>query len=153
VPPAPARLVEPVILPPPAGPEPVEPLPPPPGTGAGAKAKPAPGTAKPEPKTEQPAPVEPPPPPAAQASVPPLRTTDSPRAAEATTRILEITNRAASILGVTDFDLLSRARKEQYLNAQLLISQAEAAIKAANFEFARNLAEKAERLARGLQER
>jgi hypothetical protein len=155
VPPAPPRLVEPVMLPQAPGPEPVEDLPPPPSAG-GASAKPrsAPATAKPDPKAEAPpvdSPPSPPPPP--QAPVPALRTPDSPRAAEATKRIQEITGRAEALLKVTDFDALSRARKEQYLNAQLLISQADAAIKAANFEFARNLAEKAERLAKELQGR
>jgi hypothetical protein len=151
VPPAPPRLVEPVVLPQPIGPEPVEDLPPPVNTAT--RAKPSPTTAKPDPKTEPP-PVDPPPaPPAVAPAVPPLRTPDSPRAAEATKRIYEITGRAAGLLNNTDFGQLSRPRQEQYLNAQLLINQAEAAIKAANFEFARNLAEKAERLAKELQGR
>jgi hypothetical protein len=154
VPPAPPRLVEPVLLPdPPAGPAPVPDLPPPPPAGAASKPKPAPATSKPDPKPEPPAPDPPSPPPTTQPSVPPLRTPDSPGAAEATRRILEITARAEGLLKVTDFQALSRAKREQYLNAQLLISQAEAAIKAANFEFARNLAEKAERLAKELQGR
>jgi hypothetical protein len=153
VPPAPARLVEPVLLPEPAGPETVADLPPAPAAGAGAKPKPAANTSKPEPKAEPP-PADPaPPPPAPPQTVPPLRTPDSPGAAEATRRIQEITARAEGILKVTDFQQLNRARREQYLNAQLLISQAEAAVKAANFEFARNLAEKAERLAKELQGR
>jgi hypothetical protein len=149
VPPAPPRLVEPVPLPPPPGPERVPDLPPPSPAGAATKPKPAPTTTKPDPKTEAP-PPDPPPPPAAQPSVPPLRTPDSPGAAEATRRIREITQRAEALLKAIDVQTLNRARREQYLNAQLLISQAEAAIKAANFEFARNLAEKAERLAREL---
>jgi hypothetical protein len=151
VPPAPARLVEPALLPQPAGPEPVGDLPP--ASSTGAKPKPASSPAKPDPKSEPP-PVDPPAtPPAAQPPVPPLRTPDSPNAVEATRRIQEITARAEGILKVTDFGALSRARQEQYRNAQLLISQAEAAVKAANFEFARNLAEKAERLAKELQGR
>jgi hypothetical protein len=154
VPPAPARLVEPVPLPPQTpGPEPVGDLPPATNAAASAKPRPPAGTAKPDPKTEPP-PAEPPAtPPAAQPVVPPLRSPDSPSAAEATRRIQEITARAEALLSVTDFKQLNRARREQYLNAQLLISQAAAAVKATNFEFARNLAEKAERLARELQGR
>jgi hypothetical protein len=150
VPPAPPRLVEPVPLPPPPGPELVGELPPPPPAGATTKPKPSTTTTKPDPKAETPPPDPPAPPPAAQPSVPPLRTPDSPGAAEATRRIREITQRAEALLKAIDVQTLNRARREQYLNAQLLISQAEAAIKAANFEFARNLAEKAERLAREL---
>ena len=44
-------------------------------------------------------------------------------------------------------------RRAQYDNVKMFISQAEDAIKAANFEFGRNMAEKAERLAKELRSR
>lgn len=146
VPPVPPRLVEPVPLPPPPGPEPVPELPP--ASPTKPNAKPAGSTAKPENKPET-QPVEPPPVP----PTPPLRTPGTPDAAEATRRIREISARAQSILDNTDYQLLNQERQAQYQNAKLLINQSEEAIKAANFEFARNLAEKAERLAKELKDR
>jgi hypothetical protein len=144
VPPVPPRLVEPVPLPPPPGPEPVPELPP--QSTTKPTTKPAVGTAKPDPKVEPP-PVEPPPVP----PTPPLRTPGTPDAAEATRRIREISARAQSILDTTDYQQLNQERQAQYQNAKLLINQSEEAIKASNFEFARNLAEKAERLAKELR--
>lgn len=149
VPPVPPRNVEPVLLPPAPPPEPVPDLPPPTSTAARAKPVP-PATAKPDPKAETP-PVEPAAPP--PAPTPPLRTPGTPDADEATRRVREISRRAQNILDNTDYGLLSRERKAQYDNAKLLITQTDAAIKVSNFEFARNLAEKAERLARELQGR
>ena len=61
--------------------------------------------------------------------------------------------RAQSILDGTHYQSLSPERQAQYENAKRLISLSEDAIKASNFEFARNLAEKAERLAKELQNR
>ncbi|CAN5643752.1 hypothetical protein BH23ACI1_BH23ACI1_20680 [soil metagenome] len=151
VPPVPPRIVEPVALPaPPApAPDPVADLPPP---AAGARSKPVAPPSKPDPKAEvQPEPATPPPP--AQPAVPPLRTPGTPDAREATRRIVEISARAQAILNITDYQALNPERKAHYQHTQLLISQADDAIKAANFEFARNLAEKAERLAKELQSR
>lgn len=150
VPPVPPRLVEPVPLPPPSpppGPEPVGALPP--ASPAKTNAKPLASAAKPDPKTE-PLPVEPMPPPAA---APPLRSPGTPDADEATRRIREVSGRARSILETTHYQGLNAERQAQYQHAQHLINQSEEAIKAANFEFGRNLAEKAERLAKELQGR
>ncbi|HUG91782.1 MAG TPA: hypothetical protein VML55_13170 [Planctomycetaceae bacterium] len=147
VPPVPPRLVEPVPLPPPPGPEPVGDLPP--VSPTKPNAKPAASAAKPDPKTE-PSPVEPVPPPS---NTPPLRTPGTPDAGEATRRIREVSARAQGILEGTDYQLLNGERQAQYENAKRLISLSEDAIKASNFEFARNLAEKAERLAKELQGR
>lgn len=146
VPPVPPRLVEPVPLPPPPGPEPVPDLPP---ATVKPNSKPASSSAKPDPKTETP-PAEPP---APATPPPPLRSPGTPDAAEATRRIREISGRAQGILDTTDYQVLNAERQAQYQHAKLLINQSEEAIKAANFEFGRNLAEKAERLAKELQGR
>lgn len=151
VPPVPPRVIEPAPAPL-APPEPVPELPP-----APAAPKPRPAqrdTAKPEPKPETP-PVEPQPaaPPAAQPAVPPLRTANSPDSAEATRQISDIRNRAKKLLEGTDYQKLSQEQQAQYDNAKRFIDEADEALKAKNFEFARGVAEKAERLARELQGR
>jgi hypothetical protein len=152
VPPVPHRIVEPVPLPEPERPAPVADLPPAQPAGGNARQKPAAATAKPDPKAEAP-PVEPQPAPAVPPTVPPLRTTGTPDAGEATRRIGEILARAQAILNNTHYQALSDERRGLYRNAQLLISQTQDAINNSNFEFATNLAEKAERLARELSGR
>jgi hypothetical protein len=151
VPPVPPRVIEPAPAPL-AAPDPVAELPP-----APAPPKPRPpqrDTTKPDPKPEVPA-VEPPPstPPAAQPPVPPLRTASSPDSAEATRQISDIRNRAKKLLEGTDYQKLSQEQQAQYDNAKRFIDEADEALKAKNFEFARGVAEKAERLARELQGR
>jgi hypothetical protein len=153
VPPVPARVIEPAPLPsPPPGPEPVGDLPP----ASPTKPKPQPprDTAKPDPKVEAP-PAEAAPPPAQPSApaVPPLRTANTPDSNEATRQIRDINDRAMKTLNTLDYQNLSNERKAQWQNAKLLISQSEDALRASNFEFARNLAEKAERLAKELQGR
>lgn len=154
VPPVPARLVEPAPLPlaPPLRPEPVGDLPAAPATAGKASAKPSAPPAKPDPKAETP-PADPPATPEAQPTVPPLRTPGTSDAQEATRLILAISARAQKIVDKTDPGSLNRERRAQFEHTKLLISQAADAIKAANFEFARNLAEKAEKLAKELQGR
>ena len=150
VPPVPPRMVEPVPLPQPLRPDRVGDLP---AAPAGkASAKPSTPTAKPDPKAETP-PADPPATPETPPAVPPLRTPGTRDAQEATRLILEISARAQEIVDKTDAGSLSRERRAQFEHTKLLISQAADAIKAANFEFARNLAEKAERLAKELQGR
>lgn len=146
VPPVPSRLVEPVPLPPPPppGPELVPDLPPP-----SEKPKPAAAAAKPDPKAETP-PAEPP---APVTPAPPLRRPGTPDADEATRAIREISRRAQVILANTDYGQLTPEQQAHYQQAQHLINQSEEAIKASNYEFGRNLAEKAERLAKELRGR
>ena len=151
VPPVPPRVIEPAPEPREA-PAPVPELPP-----APANPRPRPpqrDTAKPDPKPEIP-PVEPQPTtaPPAQPTVPPLRTGSSPDGAEATRIITEIRNRAKKLLDDTDYQKLTREQQAQYDNAKRFIDEADEALKAKNFEFARGVAEKAERLARELQGR
>lgn len=97
------------------------------------------------PKTEPPA--EQPP---AAASLPPLRTPNSPDAAR---QVQEIIDRATVTLNSIDYRVLSNERRAQYDNAKLLVKQAEDALKVGNFDFAKNLADKAERIAKELQAR
>lgn len=152
VPPVPARVIEPAPLPPVLGPEPVGDLPPISPT-TGRPRVPRPENAKGDPKTEPP-PAEPVTPPApVTPTVPPLRTPATPDSSQAAKQIREINARASDMLNTTDYQKLPKEQQAVYQNAKLLINQAEDAIKASNFEFARNLAEKAERLAKELQGR
>jgi hypothetical protein len=155
VPPVPPRVIEakPVESVPPEHVEElpaVAPLPPRP------RAQPAPReAAKAEPKppepttTDQPsasvAPVAPP--------VPQLRTPGTVDDAEATRQVHDVIERAKRALGSIDYGRLSTERRKQYDSAKLMVTQAEDALKGSNFDFARNLAEKADRLAKELQSR
>jgi outer membrane biosynthesis protein TonB len=156
VPPVPPRLIEPPPPPQLPPPEPVPDLP-----AAPANPRPRPqgardNNARPDPKVAETPPVEAPVPvaqPPVQAAVPPLRMPSTPEGAEATRQIREITQRAQGILNTVDYRMLTPERRAQYDSAKMFITQAEDAIKAANFEFARSVAEKAEKLARDLQSR
>ena len=156
VPPVPPRVIEALPPPPPPPVEPVGPLPPVSPTNSSRTRPPAQkDTAKPDPKAAEIPPVEaapaqqPPP----QAPVPPLRTPGTPDAAEASKQIRDINARAQSMLDAIDYRGLDAERKAQYDSVKMFISQAEDAIKAANFEFGKNMAEKAERLVKELRSR
>jgi hypothetical protein len=151
MPSAPPRVIEPAPSPE-VMPDPVPELPPPP-----ANPKPRPPqreASRPDPKLEtppaDPAPVAQPP---VQPVVPPLRTASSTDSAEATRQITEMRNRAKQLLDVTDYQRLTAEQRLQYDNAKRFIDEADEALKAKNFEFARGVAEKAEKLARELQGR
>jgi outer membrane biosynthesis protein TonB len=151
VPPVPTRVIEPPP-PPQITPEPVPELPP-----VAPNPRPRPqqrDTTKPDPKPETPL-VEPPPtaPPPAQPTVPPLRTASSPDTAEAARQISDIRNRAQKLLDDTDYRKLTRQQQAQYDDAKRFIGETDEALKDKNFEFAKGVAEKAERLARELQGR
>jgi hypothetical protein len=151
VPPVPPRVIA-AAPAPQLAPEPVPDLPP-----APANPRPRPpqrDTSKPEAKPETP-PVEAPaaPPPAQQPVVPPLRTGGSPDSAEAARQITDIRNRAKKLLDDTDYRKLTRDQQAQYDNAKRFIDETDEALRTKNFEFARGVAEKAERLARELQGR
>lgn len=151
VPPVPARVIEQPPAPQPA-PEPVPELP----TAAPNPRPRAPqrDVNKPEPKPEAP-PVEPPQttPPPAQPPVPPLRTAALPDSAETSRQITDIRNRAQKLLDATDYQKLKPEQQAQYNNAKRFIDETDEALKTKNFEFAKGVAEKAERLARELQGR
>jgi hypothetical protein len=151
VPPPPPRLIEPVTaaetpLPDPVGELPANPATPRPRPPAAQKEAPKPEPPKTEPVVE-PVPAAPPP---ATPPLPQLRTPTSP---DAERQVREIIDRANGTLNSIDYRVLSNERRAQYDNAKLLIKQAEDAVKAANFDFARNLADKAERIAKELQAR
>jgi hypothetical protein len=155
VPPVPPRVIEPAtpVEPPP---EPVGDLP---ATPANPRPRPQRETREvPKPETKPPdtTPVETPPAtttPPPQPAVAPLRTPTSADGAEAARRVREVIDRATKTLNTVDYRALNTEQRTQYNNAKLFIKQAEEAAKAANFEFATGLAEKAEKLAKELQGR
>lgn len=150
VPAPPARIIEPGPRPEPI-PEPVGELPPPPATPRPRPAAPR-EPARPEPKVEPP-PIEAPPPVAPVTPPPQLRTSGTADGAEALRQVREILDRANKTLKAIDVRKLQSARREQYNTARLLITQSEDALKASNFDIARNLADKADRIAKELQTR
>ena len=84
---------------------------------------------------------------------PPLRTPGTADSAEAARQVREVIDRAAKGLASVDYGRISRERRTQYDNAKLFIQQAEEAIKQSNYVYARELADKADRIARELQGR
>lgn len=151
VPPPPPRVIEPMMNAEAPLPEPVGDPPASPAAPRQRSVTPRTEIAKPDPPKSEPV-VEPPPaaPPPAAPPVPQLRTPNSPDAAR---QVRESIERANGTLNSIDYRVLSAERRAQYDNAKLLIQQAEDAVKAANFDFARNLADKAERIAKELQGR
>jgi hypothetical protein len=150
VPPPPPRVVEPIPVPPPQlqpvaslGPEgppaPLRPRPP---------AKEAP---KPEPKPEDPKPVEPTPPPAQPPPI--LRMPETVNTAQLANQTRDAIARSKAILDKVDYQRLSPVAVKAYKESQLFAQQAEDALKANNLPFAKELADKAERLAKELQGR
>jgi len=156
VPPPPPRVV--VPLPPPQPQlEPVENL----GPGAPIPSVPKPraqrdnATQKPEPKPEDPKPVDPIPvaPPAQEpAATPQLRLPDSSGSPQVS-QIEQTIKRAQDILATVKFEPLSAAAKKAYRESQMFAEQSLDALKNNNLALAREFAEKAERLAKGLQGR
>ncbi len=155
VPPVPPRVVEAVL--PPQSPqlEPVGELPttPTPTTvrPRPATREPAPREAKPEAKSTETA-SEPPTTAAAQPStVPPLRTSRTADGAQAERQIRDIIGRANGLLARVDYRKLSAERRKAYDQAKQFIEGAETAIRNSKFEYALELADKAETLAKELQ--
>lgn len=150
VPPVPPRVIEAKPLET-ALPQPVEELPP------VAQLPPRPRPAARETARVEPKPAEPPPadqalpavtPPAP--AVPQLRTPGTVDGAEATRQVGEVIERARRALNAIDYRRLTSERKSQYNSAKLMVTESENALKKSDFEFARNLAEKADRLAKEL---
>jgi hypothetical protein len=79
--------------------------------------------------------------------VPQLRTPETADSAEAMRAVRDVIERAKKTLGVINYQRLSNARRSQYDSAKMMIVQSENELKASNFEFARKLADKADRLA------
>ena len=155
VPPAPPRVITPLPLP---EPPPVEM--PPEETGATTKppAPPRPrpqANNKPEAKPPEPPPVEPPPvtPPPPTPPPPTLSTPPQGDANAVSRQIRDSVERTRRALDKIDYQPLTRERKKAYDDAKLFATQAEEAINAANLVFAKELADKAERLAKELQGR
>jgi hypothetical protein len=156
-PPAPPRVITPlpvpelpVVEPPAEDPSTAKPSAPP-------KPRPQASNAnKPEPKPVEPPPAEPPatPPPAPTPPTPTLTTPPAQGDANAVTRqIRDSIERTRRTLEKIDYRPLSTDRKKAYDDSRLFATQAEDAIKVNNLVFARELADKAERLAKELQGR
>ncbi|MEX1127602.1 MAG: hypothetical protein WEB50_03445 [Vicinamibacterales bacterium] len=149
VPPPPPRVVEPIPVPPPPL-QPVESL--------GPGAPPAPSRSRPPAKEAQkpdPKPEDPKPEPAAPPAQPPpvLRMPETVNTAQLTTQIQEAIARSKAILAKVDYRRLSPVAVKAYKESQMFAQQAEDALKANNLPFAKELADKAERLAKELQGR
>lgn len=157
VPAPPEKTVEPAPAEPQI-PEPVPELPPPPVVAP----RPRPqqreatttatrDTAKPpDPKpAEQTAPPVEATPPAAPV-VPPLRTPDAVSPEQNSRQIRDIMGRTNGMLGRIDYRVLTKEGQKAYDDAKQFLDQAESGLKDSNFEFARNVAEKAEKLAKAL---
>jgi hypothetical protein len=163
VPPVPPRVVEAAPIPDVGNPEPVPDLPPERPSSPPATSKPRASTRdtgrdtqKPDVKPVEPIPpVEQPPaaPPQAAAPAPLIRTPATADSAASERQIRDVMQKAQSGLGNVDFERLSPPRKKAYNEAKDFIDRAEAAIKASNFELAKDLAGKAEKLANELQGR
>lgn len=150
VPPVPPRVVEAVLPPQTPQLEPVSELP---TTPTPAPVRPRPTTREPaQPKSEAKTPetvTEPVANVPAQPTptVPPLRTARTADGAQAR----DIIGRANALLGRVDYRRLSAERRKAYDQAKQFIEGAEGAIRDAKFEYALELADKAETLAKELQ--
>jgi hypothetical protein len=154
VPVPPGKVIEPLPRQEPTTPEPVGELP------AAAPTNPRPNS---RPTTREPVRSDPKPEtPAVEAAAPPvtppapavqLRTPGTPDSGEAARQVREILDRANKTLSSIDTRRFSKAKIEQRDNAKRLVTQAEDALKAGNFDSARKLADKATDIAKELQGR
>jgi hypothetical protein len=156
VPPPPPRVVAPQPAPQPQL-EPVENIGP--GTPIPSVPKTRPqrdnSTQKPDPKPEEPKPVDPIPvaPPAQEpAAAPQLRLPENSGSPQVS-QITDTIGRAKYILSKVNFEPLSPAAKKAYKESEMFADQALDALKNNNLALAREFADKAERLAKGLQGR
>jgi hypothetical protein len=156
VPPAPPRVIAPLPVPeaPPVEEPPAEdptggkPIPPP---------KPKPPVTKPaETKPPETPLVDPIPAPVAPPVTPPAPTLSTPPPGDAgavAKQVRDSIDRTRKALDGIDYRPLSNVRKKAYDDAKLFAGQADDALKATNLVFAKELADKAERLAKELQGR
>lgn len=153
VPPPPPRVVVPLPVPQPNQLEPVEDLGPAPLSFAKPRRdNPA---QKVEPKPEEPKLVEPPaaaPPVQQPAAAPQLRLPENSGSPQAS-QIVEVISRARGILNKVDFEPLTAAARKAYKESQMFANQAENELKTNNLAIAKEFADKAESLAKGLQGR
>lgn len=152
VPLPPPRVI--VPLPPPQSPlpDPVEDLP---GAGAPAPARPRPprdrDNSKPDPKPEETKPQDPAPPASpTPAPVPQLRIQETGDSAQMESQIRSIIDRTLETLKGIDYQKLQKPRQKAYDDAKLFATQADEALKGKNLVFAKELADKAERLTKEL---
>ena len=143
VPPVPPRVIVPDI----------EEIAMPPAEHGSSAARPAPARTDPPPKPPE-KPVEPPKPgtqePPKVEETPRLRMPPAASDDQAERDVRAIMGRAQASLGNVDYRVLSAAARQQYDTARRFIAQADSALKIRNYVFARNLADKAETLARQL---
>lgn len=98
---------------------------------------------KPADKPEAPAPSPP-------AEAPRVRTPQTANDEQAERQVRSVIGRAQGTLQNVDYRALSPAARQQYDTARRFITQAESALRIRNYVFARNLADKADTLARQL---
>ncbi len=157
VPPPPPRVITPLPVPEAPPPDTVED--PESGAKPSTPARPRPqpqNTAKPEAKPETPpaeTPAAPVTPPAASPPAPTLSTPPPGDANAVSRQIRDSVDRTRKTLEGIDYRTLSVPRKKAYDDAKLFATQADDALKASNLVFAKELADKAERLAKELQGR
>jgi len=157
VPPPPPRTIEATPHEESPNPEPVSDLPPSsPAPTNKTRSAPTRETPRPEAKPPETPPTEPAPPAAAPAPIPPapqLRTPGVADGPEATKQVRDMIEGAKKALNTVNYQKLSDAQRGQYKNAQMMITGAEEQLKGSNFDIARNLADKANRIATELQGR
>ncbi len=154
VPAPPERLVPQVPAPDPVLPaiEPVEDIPIKPSSPTKPKPQTRPQDApKPENKPETPPPTDPPP--AAPPATPQLKLPEAADAGVISRQIRDTVERTRRVLGQTQRAKLTDVRQKAYDDAQLFVKQAEDALNVKNVPLAKELAEKAERLAKEIQGR
>ena len=154
VPPPPPRVIAP--LPVPDLPQQEPPVEDPAETKPATPPKPKPQPQPPKPEVKPDAPVDPLPTPVTPPPAPPPPTLSTPPQGDATAIARQIRDSIVRTRGALDkvnYGPLSNDRKKAYDDAKLFATQADDALKANNLVFAKELADKAERLAKELQGR
>ena len=157
VPPPPPRVIAPLPLPglPPVDFVPESPTNNSPSSPRSRAKSEKPEASKPDQKPETPpTPTDPPPTvPPQQPSTPALRIPESADNTQLQNQIRAQIATARGILDKTDYGPLKQPLKNAYDQAKNFVSEAEAALKTGNLVYAKEVAEKAERLAKELQNR
>jgi hypothetical protein len=155
VPIPPPREITPLPAPQPPQPRPVEDLP---GASVNTPVRPRPQRERETPpvkpaeqKPEETKPAEPPP--TVTPPVPQLRIPETGNTAQSESQIRAIVERTRAILDKIDYQTLSDEGKKAYGDAKQFATQADEKLKVNNLVFAKELADKAERLAKELQGR
>ena len=147
----PTKVIETTPMPEPT-PEPVPDLPSAPPTNTRPSRPASREPARPDPKPEAATTSEAPAAPVQPVTPPPqLRPAGTPDASEAAKQVQNIIDRARQALNSVNWKQFAKPRKAIYDNAQLMLMQAEDAMKKSDFENARKLAEKVESTAKELQ--